>query len=195
MPGFCASAPPPPTFGDCTAWFSSLEVCSGRHCGRRSVAAGSGHFSRLCRECGEQLQRSPAEDFIIKHVPSHLAGSRCESPFEEWIAEHNQHADRVAVMANQNRPEALAQAHARAFVTIVIRLPSYALFDPFCLPSRRRTQAERVKSRSPMKAFLDPVRWFGTPPRWLTRCPSGGHFRSPISLLACPGLSSQLCGT
>ena len=62
----------------------------------------------------EQLRQIPAEDFIVKHVPSHLVGSRCESPFEEWIAEHNQHADRVAVMANQNRPEALAQAHARA---------------------------------------------------------------------------------
>ena len=62
----------------------------------------------------EQLRQIPAEDFIIKHVPSHLLGSKCESPFEEWIAEHNQHADRVAVMANQNRPEVLAQAHTRA---------------------------------------------------------------------------------
>ena len=37
-------------------------------------------------------------------IPSHLMVSSCESPFEEWVAEHNDKVDTIAVRMNQTRP-------------------------------------------------------------------------------------------
>ena len=66
----------------------------------------------------DELQTSLAEvepdGFWVKHVPSHIDINRCESPLEEWVAVHNQHADQVAGIANRNRPHSLAQVRDRA---------------------------------------------------------------------------------
>jgi len=40
-------------------------------------------------------------------IPSHLDLSKCESPFEEWIANNNQKVDQMAVRCNSERPMAL----------------------------------------------------------------------------------------
>ena len=60
------------------------------------------------------LQQLQPDDFLVRHVPSHLCITRTESPFEDWIATHNQHADTLAGLANQNRPWSLQQCRQQA---------------------------------------------------------------------------------
>ena len=50
----------------------------------------------------------------VKHVPSHLDVGLCSSPFEEWVAQHNNHVDQVAAVANAGRSQAFLELHARA---------------------------------------------------------------------------------
>ena len=60
------------------------------------------------------LQCYPAGAVGAKHVPSHLDIGLCESPFEEWVAQWNDRADRQADLANRNRAHCFVQLHQAA---------------------------------------------------------------------------------
>ena len=57
------------------------------------------------------LQQLEPGSLHIVHIPSHLDPARCESPFEEWVARNNAHADTVAGTANNNRSYAFQQLY------------------------------------------------------------------------------------
>ena len=50
----------------------------------------------------------------VRHVPSHLDPSKCETQFEEWLAAWNGRADLTAGLCNLNRTWEFAQLHAQA---------------------------------------------------------------------------------
>ena len=60
------------------------------------------------------LEQLPASRFLVRHTPSHLDQQLTEEPFEDWLAEHNAHADLLAGLCNQNRPQVLVETHAAA---------------------------------------------------------------------------------
>ena len=70
-------------------------------------------------------------------VPSHLDTSLCESPFEEWVAENNGHADSLATRANEERSQAFRELLAlqrhwdKRHTTLMANLRSYyfAIFE------------------------------------------------------------------
>ena len=45
----------------------------------------------------------PDQAVRVFHVPSHLDPDRTESPFEDWLQQHNMHADTIAGLCNANR--------------------------------------------------------------------------------------------
>ena len=67
------------------------------------------------------IQQLGHSQLWIKHAPSHLDPQLCFSPFEEWIALHNNRVDRVAAFASQNRPVQFQEA----FITLLLRLPNH----------------------------------------------------------------------
>ena len=68
----------------------------------------------LWRRISELLHMLPAGTFSIRHVPSHLDDDKTESPFEDWVRCWNDHADRIAVLTNMNRPVSFVDLHAAA---------------------------------------------------------------------------------
>ncbi|OLP78173.1 Ribonuclease H [Symbiodinium microadriaticum] len=65
----------------------------------------------LWSQLAQLLQQLESGFLQIVHIPSHLDPARCESPFEEWVARHNAHADTVAGIANSNRSYAFQQLY------------------------------------------------------------------------------------
>ena len=65
----------------------------------------------LWSQLAQLLQQIESGSLHIVHIPSHLDPARCESPFEEWVARNNAHADTVAGMANNNRSYAFQQLY------------------------------------------------------------------------------------
>ena len=49
------------------------------------------------------LELLPTDCFYTFHIPSHLSEDLTDSPFEDWLARHNAHADSVAGLCNLNR--------------------------------------------------------------------------------------------
>ncbi|CAE7466734.1 unnamed protein product [Symbiodinium sp. CCMP2592] len=49
------------------------------------------------------LQQLDGNQFLVRHVPSHLDQTLTEGPFEDWVAVNNDHADTLAVFVNNNR--------------------------------------------------------------------------------------------
>ena len=60
------------------------------------------------------VERLGETEVQVLYTPSHLDACACESPMEEWLAQWNDHADTVAVLANLNRSQALSALHQRA---------------------------------------------------------------------------------
>ncbi|CAE7803672.1 DHX57 [Symbiodinium sp. CCMP2592] len=58
-------------------------------------------------------QLDPAQ-FQVRHTPSHLDKGLTTSPFEDWLACHNGHADTLANFANSNRPQYFVQVYQAA---------------------------------------------------------------------------------
>ena len=50
----------------------------------------------------------------VQHTPGHLQQQRCQSPFEEWLAQWNNHVDVVARLTNMNRSVQLQEQTCRA---------------------------------------------------------------------------------
>ena len=98
-----------------TLWCDAKHVVDGLHyllMGGDSPGTQDNHD--LWEELQALLTELQPDFFWVKHVPSHLDARRCDSPLEEWIAQHNQHADRVAGLANCNRPQSFVTVHAQA---------------------------------------------------------------------------------
>ena len=102
-------------FRRCTyIWVDAKNVVSGvqTYMGGHDFRPDDNHD--LWRHIRELLQQLPATLLQVFHVPSHMCWQRTTSPFEDWLAEHNGHADRVAGTANNNRSVALKAIHEQA---------------------------------------------------------------------------------
>ena len=97
----------------CIVWADALGVVKGV-ADIRNLTRRSDDNDDLWDVLESLLQQMPAEDFLVRHVPSHLCTTRTESPFEDWIAMHNQHADTLAGIANRNRPWSLQTCRQQA---------------------------------------------------------------------------------
>ena len=97
----------------CIVWADALGVVEGV-ADIRNLTRRSDDNDDLWDVLESLLQQMPAETFLVKHVPSHLCTGRTESPFEDWIAQHNQHADTLAGFANRNRPWLLQTCRQQA---------------------------------------------------------------------------------
>ncbi|CAE7670713.1 unnamed protein product, partial [Symbiodinium sp. CCMP2456] len=62
---------------------------------------------------GLVAQLDPAR-FMVRHTPSHLDARLTEAPFEDWLAAGNGHADLLAGIANNNRPQRMVEAFEAA---------------------------------------------------------------------------------
>ena len=90
----------------CIVWADALNVVDGV-ADIRNLTRKSDDNDDLWDVLESLLQQMPAEDFLVRRVPSHLCMTRTESPFEDWVAIHNQHADTLAGFANRSRPWSL----------------------------------------------------------------------------------------
>ena len=95
--------------------------CDAKHVAERLLALLTGDAPEvgwsnydLWPRIWQQLRDIPSGLLVIQHVPSHLDPSKCRSPFEEWIARWNQHADTVAGIVNLNRPTCFVGVHQQA---------------------------------------------------------------------------------
>ncbi|CAE7028137.1 unnamed protein product [Symbiodinium sp. CCMP2592] len=72
---------------------------------------------------GLLVQLDPTR-FLVRHTPSHLDEQLTESPYEDWLAGFNGHADVLAGLAARNRPEMLMTAYlaARSYHSEQVRL-------------------------------------------------------------------------
>ena len=59
----------------------------------------------LWRRLRASILRLESGQLVINHVPSHLSANKLVSPFEDWLSQHNNHADTAAVQANINRSD------------------------------------------------------------------------------------------
>eukprot|EP00435_Cladocopium_sp_Y103_P020522 s3739_g5.t1 len=76
----------------------------------QSLLDGSWHFigpdienHDLWQQAAELIDCLPPDCFFVHWIPSHLDTSLCETTWEEWAAEWNDVADRIAVQVNQQR--------------------------------------------------------------------------------------------
>ena len=60
------------------------------------------------------LAQLDAAAFQVRHTPSHLDTRLTTSPFEDWLACHNGHADTLATFANSNRSQQLLDVYQAA---------------------------------------------------------------------------------
>ena len=98
----------------CLVWTDAANVCSGvamiLDSGCVPGTADNDLWSRLA---GFLKQLNPRR-FLVRHTPSHLDTGLTESPTEDWLAIHNNHADVLAGIANSNRPQTFLAVHGRA---------------------------------------------------------------------------------
>ncbi|CAE7600361.1 Pol [Symbiodinium necroappetens] len=98
----------------CLVWTDAANVCAGvamiLDSGCVPGTADNDLWSRLA---GFLKQLNPRR-FLVRHTPSHLDTGLTESPTEDWLAIHNNHADVLAGIANSNRPQTFLEVHGRA---------------------------------------------------------------------------------
>ena len=100
---------------------STTLWCDAKHVVEGTVAVQAGEpiapnvdNEDLWLQLRDSLQLVSEDDFRIRHVPSHMDRQLCEGPYEEWLAEHNHHADTAAVQANVNRSQRVVELHRKA---------------------------------------------------------------------------------
>ena len=98
----------------CIVWSDALNVVEGVHALQEGRPRPSAADSDLWAELAALLEQLPQAKFLVHHTPSHLDTGLTDSPFEDWLAAHNGHADTLAGLANHNRPQALQTTHAAA---------------------------------------------------------------------------------
>ena len=99
----------------CHVWVDALHVVDGVSRLHAGGDAASWENAGLWVRLGVLLEALPPESFRVHHTPSHLDSLRTESPFEDWLAQHNGHADTLAVAANTNRSVSFQEQHKKAF--------------------------------------------------------------------------------
>lgn len=91
-------------------WLDALEVHRGL---QKRLAGYVSRFSDRNADLWlkvEELLRQGASCLVDSTwIPSHLDVYSCETPFEEWIAVNNGHADALAVRRNADRPAILQE--------------------------------------------------------------------------------------
>ena len=98
----------------CMVWTDAQNIADGVQALQAGQSLQSAADSDLWEDLAHLLHQLVNSNFQVRHTPSHLDSRRTESPFEDWLAEHNAHADTLAVLANSNRPQALRAVHAEA---------------------------------------------------------------------------------
>ncbi|CAE6971394.1 Pol [Symbiodinium sp. CCMP2592] len=98
----------------CIVWTDADNVRNGvvhiQECGGIPGGADADLWCTL----RDLLSQVDPRRFLVRHTPSHLDVKLTESPLEDWLAVHNDHADRLAGVANNNRSYAFREVHQQA---------------------------------------------------------------------------------
>ena len=97
-----------------TVWSDALNVVTAVRTLQDGDTFDPEDNDNLWRWLQELLAQLPSGTLIIQHVPSHLDTRLTTGPFEDWIAQWNGYADRLAGLANSNRTQRFEELHARA---------------------------------------------------------------------------------
>ena len=129
------------------------------------VAAGHENFD-LWTMIAELVFSFSEDELWVRHVPSHLAEARCESPLEDWLCQWNNHADLVAGQLNQCRPLAITELHAKAqahheYTVQVVQALQAIYFDIAAQDQRSSRVGHALEELPDMERMLPPG--LGTP--------------------------------
>ncbi|CAE7325636.1 unnamed protein product [Symbiodinium sp. CCMP2456] len=98
----------------CFVWSDCLNVVEGISI----IQAGSDLEQAADKDLWDILKglldQLDSGSFRVCHTPSHLDSSLTESPWEDWLARYNGHADTLAAAANANRPQVLVDTYQAA---------------------------------------------------------------------------------
>ena len=98
----------------CVVWTDALNVAKGieqLQAGRPLDEDADADLWNVLD--GLVVQLDPAR-FLVRHTPSHLDVQLTEGPFEDWLATGNGHADLLAGIAANNRPQRMVEAYDAA---------------------------------------------------------------------------------
>ncbi|CAE7655752.1 unnamed protein product [Symbiodinium sp. CCMP2456] len=98
----------------CIAWTDAANVADGVHLIQDTGCLPGTADLDLWERLAGFLGQLDARRFLVRHTPSHLDTSLTESPLEDWLAVHNNHADVLAGFANVNRPQVFLDVHQKA---------------------------------------------------------------------------------
>ena len=84
-------------------WIDSQHVVDGLAALQRGKNCQNWHNSDLWRRLSSLLESLDDGLLQARHVPSHLCQTATESPFKDWLAQHNNHVDTLATVANTVR--------------------------------------------------------------------------------------------
>ena len=87
-------------------WIDALHIHEGLQFRlANGVTAAGDANADLWFAVDQELANGASHRTSSSWIPSHLVVSSCESPFEEWVAEHNDVVDTIAVRMNGTRPD------------------------------------------------------------------------------------------
>ena len=98
----------------CTVWTDARNVADGIHALQDGCSLHDAAAADLWLDLASLLEQLGDNDLQVRHTPSHLDPGMTDNPYEDWLAEHNGHADTLAVLANSNRPQAVLTVHEAA---------------------------------------------------------------------------------
>eukprot|EP00435_Cladocopium_sp_Y103_P057253 s55_g19.t1 len=92
---------------DVHLWIDAQYVVSGLLFLLQHGVAGNWVHQDLWTAIADEIQSLPEHSVMPHWIPSHLDSEALESPFEDWVQQHNDRADRLAGVANRSRPHDL----------------------------------------------------------------------------------------
>ena len=98
----------------CLVWSDCLNVVDGVGALQSGQSFAAHADADLWDILASLLAQLDPATFLVRHVPSHLDAELTTSPFEDWLACHNGHADTLATFANSNRPQQLMDVYQAA---------------------------------------------------------------------------------
>ena len=139
-----------------TLWMDAYYIAQGISemlVGRRASSFGENHdlWASMYKLIG-QLDEG---QLLVQHVPSHLDASKCDSPFEEWVATWNQHVDTAAGLVNAPTDRCSSSSSiSKPYEAIRLNLGSYVVyvisFSPLPRPTMGRSQKLRRYVHHPL---------------------------------------------
>ena len=97
-----------------TIWVDSKSVVGSA----QALLQGRDHHhwenADLWQQVSDTFDLVDEGQLTVRHTPGHLDEGVTESPFEDWLAKHNGHADLVAGVANRNRAEDFLATYEQA---------------------------------------------------------------------------------